>query len=123
METIPHARKAAYQDDVVVSLKALPIAMEGGHAKMKRSILLLEAPQATAHMERKMKQSILLLKAHQTTAQMEKGGHVKVKQSILLLETAYCSCKKGCSPRRCGYVMKGKTCSSLCHGGREGMQK
>ena len=55
METIAHARKAAHQDDVVVSLKenhALPIAMEGGHAKMKQSILHLEAPQATEHMEK-----------------------------------------------------------------------
>ena len=46
METIAHARKAAHQGDVVVSLKvnhALAIAMEGGHAKMKQSILLLEA--------------------------------------------------------------------------------
>ena len=42
--------------------------MEEGHAKVKQSILLLDAPQATAH--------------------MEKGGHVKVKQTILLLETA-----------------------------------
>ena len=29
-----------------------------------------------------------------------------------------CSCKKGCSSRRCGCVMKGKPCSSHCHGGR-----
>ena len=36
METIAHARKAAHQGDVVVSLKVnhapLAIAMEGGHA-------------------------------------------------------------------------------------------
>ena len=30
----------------------------------------------------------------------------------------YCSCKKGCSSRHCGCVMKGKKCSSLCHGGK-----
>ena len=42
METIALARKAAHQDNVDVSLKenyALPIAMEGGHAKSEPIIL------------------------------------------------------------------------------------
>ena len=29
-----------------------------------------------------------------------------------------CSCQKGCSSRRCGCVIKGKPCTSHCHGGR-----
>ena len=67
METIAHVRKAAHHGDVVVSLKvnhALAIAMEGGHAKMKWSILLLDAHPATAQLKEKMKQSLFLLEAH-----------------------------------------------------------
>ena len=57
---------------------SIAIAMEGGHAKMKQSILLLEAHQATAQMEKeKMKQSILLLGAHQATVQIENIVHAK----------------------------------------------
>ena len=53
-------------------------AMEGGHAKMKQSILLLEAHQATAQIEKeKMKQSFLLLEAQQATAQIENIVHAK----------------------------------------------
>ena len=45
---------------------------------MKQSILLLEAHQATAQMEKeKMKQSILLLGAHQPTVQIENIVHAK----------------------------------------------
>ena len=67
METIAHVRKAARRGKVVVSLKvihALAIAMEGGHAKMKWSILLLDAHPATAQLKEKMKQSLFLLEAH-----------------------------------------------------------
>ena len=80
METIAHVRKAAHHGDVVVSLKvnhALAIAMEGGHAKMKWSILLLDAHPATAQLKEKMKQSLFLLEAHRAKAQK------KMKQNLL----------------------------------------
>ena len=80
METIAHVRKAAHRGDVVVSLKvnhALAIAMEGGHAKMKWSILLLDAHPATAQLKEKIKQSLILLEAHRATAQK------KMKQNLL----------------------------------------
>ena len=80
METIAHVRKAAHRGDVVVSLKvnhALAIAMEGGHAKMKWSILLLDAHPATAQLKEKMKQSVFLLEVHRATAQK------KMKQNLL----------------------------------------
>ena len=129
--SISHARKAAHQDNVVVSLKenhALPIAMEGGHAKTKQNLLLLEALQATAQMEKgKMKQRILQ-KAHQITAQIEKGGHVKVKQSILLLETAQMEIivhAKRAASRRCAWVCdERKNMQHSCmDGGHEKMKQ
>ena len=94
METISHARKAAYQDNVVMSLKenhALPIATEGGHAKLKQSILLLEASQATAHMEKG---------GHACKGE---AGHITSGDST---NGEYYSCKKGYSPRRCGCVIR-----------------
>ena len=67
----------------------------------------------------KMKQSLFLLEAHRATAQK------KMKQNLLHVlwrthstNQEYCSCKKDCSSSHCACVLKGKKCSSLCHGGK-----
>ena len=122
MEAIAHVRKAAHRRDVVVALKvnhALTIAIEGGHVKMKWSILLLDAHPATAQLKEKMKQSLFLLEAHEATAQKKDEAEL-ITYTLEAHSTnqEYCSCKKDCSSSHCGCVLKRKKCSSLFHGGK-----
>ncbi|KAL5488563.1 hypothetical protein EMCRGX_G017520 [Ephydatia muelleri] len=76
----------------------LAIAMEGGHAKMKQSIFIPGGSPSNS-----------------TNGEGKDEAEGSPSYST---NREYCSCKKVCSSRHCGCVMKGKKCSSLCHGGK-----
>ena len=120
METIAHVRKAAHRGDVVVSLKlnhALAIAMEGGHAKMKWSILLLDAHPATAQLKERTDEAkhISPGSAPSNSTKKDEAELITCTLEAHSTNREYCSCKKDCSTSHCGCVLKGKKMQQSLH--------
>ena len=93
METIAHVRKAAH---ITPGCSSSNSTIEG-----KDEAKLISPGSAPSNSTKRDEAELITctLEAHSTNQE-------------------YCSCKKDCSSSHCSCVLKGKKCSSLCHGGK-----